>query len=183
MRVEIHNRRYIDVHIRDRGQKALMILSIFTGSVISVMLIVILFWLLYPYKTIDTGPQPYQILGAAPHSFVQGETFTYRYRYDKYTNQIPEVRKQFVDGLVFDASSFGPAIITGKGSGTAFAKVQIPDTLPPGEYFMRILVTYKVNPLRDVTHEYVTEKFTVVPLKTHYDELQDLGIERNSRIK
>jgi hypothetical protein len=38
----------------------------------------------------------------------------------------------------------------------------VPRNLPTGDYYMRTVVTYKINPIRTITFEFSTDKFKVI---------------------
>lgn len=67
----------------------------------------------------------------------------------------------FIDGLVFDRPA---QIVSGvpKGCGTARFRVQVPQTLPAGEYKLIGKNVYHVNVLRDRTVTWETVKFRIV---------------------
>ena len=136
-----------------------------------VFLAVVLFWQFYPYHVIDSRPKPYNIVEPGKTVY-QGGVLSYEYDYEKFLDTPVTVRKQFVDGIIFEA----PSIFTYKpvGEGHVHAQIEIPETLPPGTYHLRITATYKVNPIRSITIENSTEEFTV--LSIHGDAELDEGL-------
>jgi hypothetical protein len=111
----------------------------------------LLFWAFWPYE-------PLKIEYIQPIEFINGEKFTYRMRYVKYSPLAAEIGKQFVDGFVV---SF-PAV-TGNveiGENCTVHELAIPK-LPPGSYYFKWMGTYKVNPIREVTVTARTAKFEV----------------------
>jgi hypothetical protein len=48
------------------------------------------------------------------------------------------------------------------GCHTLIATTLIPQELPPGDYRLRIVKTYHLNPLRDFTLTTETEEFTII---------------------
>jgi hypothetical protein len=132
---------------------------------VAISLAVVAFWLFYPYKTVEVS-QPYEItLPAADetglHIVEQGGILSYRFTFEKFTDVPPTVRRYFIDGLVFDAGTVEPVPVE-MGSGLRVSEVPIPKTLPPGDYFIEAEVVYQVNPIRSITHIFLTEPFTVV---------------------
>ena len=121
----------------------------------------IVYWLVYPYKTIES-PSKYQILTP---TIKVGDNLVYRAYYCKYTNMVPtDVKRQLVDGLIYDlpvstANNFA------KGCRTV--DVSVPMVVPMSlidynqRYYLRITVTYKPNPLRTITVISETEGFTI----------------------
>lgn len=139
-----------------------ILLSIFaygTLALATICLIIVAFWLFYPYKTIEQSPKPFPIVGNT--RVMQGGFVAYKFNYTKHSELQATVHRQFVDGLVF-ASSSDASIGPGQSSGTVQAEIPIPYTLPPGRYKLRITATYQVNPLRTIEVVNETQHFIVV---------------------
>jgi len=120
------------------------------------MFCVFMFWWLYPYQT-STQKQPYEVLTKEIH---QGEMMVYKIDYCKYTDKIPTVSRQFIDGIIY-AVPQGNAQLK-QGCGHATNSIRVPTSLPPGEYYVHATVVWQMNPIRTITKEYETEKFTVL---------------------
>jgi hypothetical protein len=151
-----------------------LLLSIFSyGTILLtlVLLSVVLFWMFYPYNVIESSPKPYKIVESGKTAY-QGGVLSYEYDYTKFIDAPVTVRKQFVDGIIFEC----PSLFTYKplGTGHVHAQIEIPETLPPGHYSLRIIATYKVNPIREIVVENSTEPFTVIEL--HKDAEEDLKL-------
>lgn len=117
---------------------------------------VLMFWWLYPYKT-SIQFQPYKV---SEKVIKQGDLLRYEIDYCKYTNVIPRVERQFIDGIIY-AVPQGNAQLK-RGCGKVMNSIQIPNALPPGNYYVQMSVTFKMNPIRTITKVYVTEKFQVI---------------------
>lgn len=121
------------------------------------ILLLFLFWWIYPYKTIEVSKQPYPVLTPTVQ---QGEMMMYQIDYCKYTEAIATVSKSFVDGIVYAIPE--NSLNLPKGCDSRTTSIIVPKSLPPGNYYLRILGSYKINPIRVITVEYVTEHFDVV---------------------
>lgn len=121
-----------------------------------IILLVFLFWWIFPYKTSEQV-QPYKVLSK---TIKQGELLQYEIDYCKYTDKIPTVERQFVDGIIY-AVPQGNAQIK-EGCGKINNSIKIPHQLPPGNYYIQATVTFKMNPIRTISKVYITEKFNVI---------------------
>jgi len=119
----------------------------------------IIFWLFWPYNPIDISPSPWDII---QHGVLkQGSYLTYHFDYKKNTHDVPVIQTQFEDGIVFQAGDSNSTVIE-PGDGTAYVQIKIPESLPPGQYALRVVRYYKVNPIRTIRIENHTETFEVV---------------------
>jgi hypothetical protein len=125
-------------------------------SAIGLMLL-IGFWLLYPYKTIDFKNLPFPVNKS---EYKPGETLIYTVDYCKYTDVIPAVTRFYVNGVIYLVSS-APAVMKPQGCAITHVQIVIPESLMPDTYSLRISYAYKVNPLRTITMEAITVPFTV----------------------
>ena len=128
--------------------------------IISMMLIILLlgFWLLFPYKIAEYKNVPFPILNE--NKIVKrGDRVRYLIDACKYTTQIPELIKFFVDGVIFETPKTVGVVPFGCNQVTADAYV--PRAIPTGVYSLKMVVKYKVNPIRTIEYTNITEKFTV----------------------
>lgn len=125
------------------------------GIIVAVWFL-LMFWWLYPYKT-TSNIQPYKILNEEVR---QGDLLLYKIDYCKYTNVTPTVNRQFIDGIIYSTPESTAQLK--KGCGRFINSVKIPTTLPPGTYYMKATVTFKMNPIRIISKEFITEQFTVL---------------------
>lgn len=78
------------------------------------------------------------------------------------TRQVPiTLDLFFVDGIMFHALPIQTAGVA-NGCNTSSLHVEIPPTLPAGEYHLHGTIIYHVNFLRDRLVEWDTQKFVVV---------------------
>lgn len=135
--------------------KLLTTMSYFTLILSFLFISLVAYWLLYPYNPI-TFKSPYKI---NTNVVSQGDTLRYTFEYCKHSSQLPEVKREFVDGIIFVSTDSRANVRV--GCGTAISQVYVPDTLPPGEYTLRITVKYQVNPLRVISYIRETNQFKV----------------------
>lgn len=115
-----------------------------------------LFWWLWPYKTADQV-SPYKVL---TKEVKQGELLMYEIEYCKYTDVIPTVQRQFIDGIVYTIPQGNVQIR--KGCGKVINSIVVPAQLPPGEYYLSVRASFRMNPLRTIDKTTISEKFTVI---------------------
>ena len=131
------------------------ILACLGFCLIVIIWLVFMFWWIYPYKT-STQVQPYKVI---THEVKQGELLKYEMEYCKYTTKIPTVERQFIDGIIYTVPQ-GNAQIK-KGCGKIVNSILIPQALPIGTYYVHSTVSWKMNPVRIINQEFITEKFIV----------------------
>lgn len=116
------------------------------------------FWLFYPYKIAEFKNLPFPIVNEGK-VIKRGDRVRYRIDYCKYTNAMPHVTKYFVDGVLFELPQV-PSLVT-KGCGSLISDAYIPKAIPEGNYTIKTVTEYKVNPIRKITIINYTEPFTV----------------------
>lgn len=79
----------------------------------------------------------------------------------KYVDLPAAVNISIVDGIRYTLSERTTNNPPGCTKVTAMS-VQIPPTIPSGEYFIRYIFTYQVNPLREVSVTAESNKFNVI---------------------
>jgi hypothetical protein len=121
-------------------------------------LAIIGFWAFFPYKIIDFNNLPYPVENKVVK---QGGQLKYTVDYCKYTEGMPaEVKREFIDGLVFESSDVRANVTLGCNS--VVVPLNVPLSLPPGKYKLRLTVTYHPNPIREVIFINESEEFVVV---------------------
>lgn len=135
--------------------KSLKYMSIITIIMSFALLALVLYWLLFPYKTIEFNGE----YKTAKTEYIQGEITTYEVDYCKYTNIRPEVTKKFVDGIEF-TSEANKSVFT-QGCRKEIVELKIPETLPQGKYRLVVFLDYIVNPLKTVHIEHKSNWFYV----------------------
>jgi len=144
--------------------KALGAMAYLTLILAAFLIGVVAYWLFYPYKTIELTPTTdFEIVAGVEgeaNVIEQGRTLSYAFAYEKYTDVIPDITRNFVDGIIFQSSVGGMGLK--RGSGFAIVEVRIPRTLPPGRYYLEITREFHMNPLRTIIESDRTEAFTVI---------------------
>jgi hypothetical protein len=129
-------------------------------SFLTVVLLVVAFWLLAPYRTIEFKNEagtPVYVTNKTVYR--QNENGSYTVKFCKYTDMKPTVTKKFEDGIEYTADD--TRAVLDKGCHTQSVSLHIPETLPPGRYRLAIYLDYQVNPLRDIAMEHYSNWFTV----------------------
>lgn len=135
--------------------KLLNYLSYVTLSIAFVFLAVLAYWYFYPYKTIDVKTP----ITVDKSVYNAGDTLTYTVNYCKYINLPATVHRNYVDGVIYNLST----IVTNNPPGCHITHpITTVPNLPSGKYFIRILFSYEVNPIRTITITVETEPFEVV---------------------
>lgn len=131
-------------------------LALIGFGMIVIIWVIFMFWSIYPYKT-TVNKQPYKVINKVVK---QGDLLLYEMDYCKYTNIIPTVHRQFIDGIIYSTPESTAQLK--KGCGIIINSVRVPITLPPGDYYMKAVVTFQVNPIRTISKEFLTEQFKVI---------------------
>lgn len=114
------------------------------------------FWLFYPYKTIEFN----QPLRVNQKEINTGQHLQFNVDYCKYTNLQATVDNIFVDSVIYYTPP-QPSQLT-MGCRKLTYSIYIPRALVPGEYIIKSVYTYRVNPIRTINVTVETETFTIV---------------------
>jgi len=128
------------------------------GTIIIAFLTLILigFWLFYPYKNLTFSQDTFPI---SNHMLSAGGVFTYTADYCKKGNFTTEVSRAFNDGVLYSM----PSMFANNPSGCRTNNVVIETpNLPAGEYRLRIVYRYFPNPIRTIEIVKYTDIFTIV---------------------
>ncbi len=129
------------------------------GTIFLALLLIFIvgFWLLYPYKPLVLNTPKFKVLTPIVK---QGGVLQYVSDYCKYMKLSATTTRSFVNGIIYNV----PSIDTNRPCGcfkTTF-QVDIPKELPVGKFYMHLIYKYKVNPIRTIVVEQNTEEFTVI---------------------
>jgi hypothetical protein len=117
------------------------------------------YWLVYPYKPLYIDKTTGVILNE--NRTVEGNGYLLvKAKYCKKVNIASEVTTTFIDGFVYTTMpnvSYLP-----KGCADTIFQVHVPKSLPSGEYYIRQVYRYQVNPIRKVEVVVSSEKFNVI---------------------
>jgi hypothetical protein len=111
----------------------------------------------YPYKTADFQ-LPFKILNENK-TVVRGDRLRYEITYCKYTTMHPDLTKFFIDGVIYETPKV-PGVAE-QGCRTEVADVYVPKAIPPGNYTLKTVAIYHVNPIRNIEIVNYTEQFTI----------------------
>jgi hypothetical protein len=113
------------------------------------------FWAVYPYKPLKINEEPLHVIKKE----VKDEVY-YVLDYCKNTDKPVSITNRFIDGVVFvvpDVRAFNK-----RGCEKITIVLDVPKVLPPGEYYIEVVYTYQMNPIREVTVETRTENFRIL---------------------
>lgn len=122
------------------------------------LIILISYWLLYPYNPIVFNNLPYKVDSKMVRA---GGLLSYNVDYCKYNNLIPQFTKSFVNGIIYIVPPEG-AVVKPSGCHVVKIVITIPETLPPDTYILKISYRYQVNPIRTVDVMAQSEPFKVI---------------------
>jgi hypothetical protein len=114
------------------------------------------FNILYPYPTICVK-SPAPVLNSTVHP---GETLQVVVDYAKYTDKPCTVSRQFIDDIVYTLPDYVSNYETGSHKKISYS-TKVPESLPPGIYYVKVTLVYEFPPFRTITYTYNTGKFTV----------------------
>lgn len=135
------------------------IISLFTVTVGLILSLIVSFWILYPYKEIEFKNNIAKVVND-DNEVESGGYLIYQIEYCKYSDNIPEITRHFVDGLIYTVPS-EISVIQKVGCGNANIQIYIPKNLPKGTYYISSTYRFRVNPIRNIDYTITTEKFTV----------------------
>jgi hypothetical protein len=119
--------------------------------------LLVLFWLLYPYKTLEVNNSPYPVT----QEVRKGSSVMFEMDYCKYTNKPVTIARRYVDGIIYVVPNLVSAY-NEKGCRVSLITEDVPENLPEGEYTMVFFYTYQVNPIREITVSASTQTFKIV---------------------
>jgi len=127
---------------------------IFVGVVIGVTFI---FWLTYPYKTIEFNTEVAKVRNKQVE---RGEYLYYEIDYCKYTSKEAKLTRSFIDGVKYDIPD-GYSDVE-KGCAVKVIQIYIPKGIGTGTYMIKQVRHYQVNPIRAIDVAHFTEQFEVI---------------------
>lgn len=121
------------------------------------LMLLVGFWMLYPYKTLTFKTSKYPVLN---RSVVSGTSLSFISDYCKYIDLTATTSREFVDGVIYPV----PETITNreKGCKNVIVTVPVPQELPSGKFHLLIHYVYRVNPLRTIVVNHETEEFNII---------------------
>ena len=139
-------------------QKLWNFMSTLIVALLILIVLVVTFWMVYPYKVAEFKNIPFPIVNENSE-VKRGDRIRYEIDYCKYTEDTPMLTKYFVDGVVFGTPK-SPSVVP-IGCGKIISDAYVPKALPAGEYSLEIIAEYKVNPIRTIQFINYTQQFIV----------------------
>lgn len=130
--------------------------SYLTMGVTLIFIIVIFFWLNYPYKILEFKDKKFPVL---TKTVKRGGVLQYVSRYCKYMDIPAKLTRSFVNGFVFST----PPIQTNRdcGCNEVIISVPVPSETPVGIQHIQNLYDYEPNPIRHIYIKQISEDFIV----------------------
>ena len=115
------------------------------------------YWLMYPYKPVVYNNLPQKV---NKQVYKVGETLELEVDFCRYSPIVPEIKRSFVDGVIYNLhSTVSPTDEVG-----CFVRqvgITVPQTLNPGIYHITTNFRYRVNPIRVIEIMVESEHFEV----------------------
>lgn len=140
-------------------KKLVYFLNIIVLIIAFVFVAINIYWLVFPTKVVEFNQNPMPVVNPDKEVYAGGE-LQYVADVCKYVDKEATATTSFVDGVVWSTGTQVTKKFVGCTSKIQVA--QVPKNLPTGEYKYRILLVYKLNPIRTETFVIETEKFLVV---------------------
>lgn len=121
------------------------------------------YWMMWPYEVLTVYPAGTQTpMRVNAKQYHAGERVFWRYYVEHHTDGVHvEERRELIDGTV---TQYAPtSSFTQVGLDVHQTYVKLPDYTPPGWYHVKVVMTFHINPLRDIVVSRSTENFQVVP--------------------
>ena len=141
----------------NRKDKSITILLFVSLGISFIFVLLVLFWVLFPYKPLSINNHPYPVI---TKEVKKGDALLFKMDYCKYTDKKATVTRRFIDSLLYVMPDI--TAVNEMGCRRQLVSEEIPQNLPAGEYIMDFYYTYKVNPIREVTVHAHTQKFQVI---------------------
>lgn len=139
--------------------------SKYTEWVLNLMLLLMLafvgilvYWSFHTYEILTPLEGNYQL---SREEYKRGDVLEIRFHICKNTSIRERVFGRFVDGVIFSVPDNQSNFDIGCYD-TFITSVNIPSTLPSGNYYYEEKVVYEVNPIRTVEYVFRTPGFRVI---------------------
>lgn len=118
------------------------------------------FWsLLWPFNLLDSHEGAWNITN--PGKVVHyGETAMIQWRGCRHTDLPAHIDTELRGNILLSLPPRVSTTVPGCQT-VGFPIVHVGPEIPPGRYHARVIITFRVNPLRDVQYVYETDVFTV----------------------
>lgn len=116
------------------------------------------FWWLVPYNPLEIE-SPLIVLNE-DKTVVAGEFLRYSCVFQKNTPIKPTIHRRLIDGIVYSFPNSRPT--NPVGSNNLVCSLEIPASIPAGDYILDTSACYQMNPIREVCVDYQTEEFKII---------------------
>ena len=119
------------------------------------LLVLFIYWSIYPYK-----PLTLSNIKLNKTEVNRGEHLQVSFDYCKTVDLSADMYITFIDGVIYNT----PPQVSNlpKGCGSGVISIYVPRALPTGEFMLKGVFKYKVNPIRSVEANGLTEKFIIL---------------------
>jgi hypothetical protein len=138
-------------------QRALLIMSSITFSLITVMLVLYCYWMFWPNQVMKTTG----IAQTNRLKYYPGENLDYTFKYCKFRPIVGTVTRALVDGTRTTFNTIQSDLPAGCHE-PWICSLRIPRNTPQGIYHLEITGEYKVNPLRTEINRLRSNDFEVI---------------------
>lgn len=121
-----------------------------------VLLMVVGYWMFYPYNPLEIKSEPMKVL--TPQVKAK-DSFFFEIDYCKNMDLPAEITRTLIDTVIYNIPSF--TANNELGCHKIIATAEIPN-IPTGTYYYRIKFDYEVNPIRHILIVAETETFEIV---------------------
>lgn len=133
------------------------ILAMIFLSLAGVFLLTIIYWTVYPYRTIEFNTEVAKVHNKQVE---RGEYLYYEIDYCKYTDNEAKLTRSFIDGVKYDIPD-GYSDVE-KGCAVKVIQIYIPRGIGTGTYMIKQVRHYEVNPIKAIDVIHFTEQFEVI---------------------
>lgn len=152
--------------LRHKARHVYLNFVLIFGSILGVILLVMLYWLLRPYDNIsftpfETNQTEYRngdVISMTDEFCWDGTPFTVRRFFVSPISKISAGTVEFPNGYALPAveEKFG------QGCAPSTVRVDIPPSIPPGEWAIAYEVSFRANPVRTIELSNTSNTFTVL---------------------
>jgi len=136
-------------------KKLLPYLAYLTIAITFGLVSLFIYWGVYPYN-----PLVLSNVKLDRTEVSRGEHILISAEYCKNTDKPADLFITFIDGIIYNTS---PQVIDlPKGCSKTTLSVYIPKALPTGEFMLRGVFRYHVNPIRNIDVNHLSGKFTII---------------------
>jgi len=126
-----------------------------TIGIALILIVTFLYWSLFPYQ-----PLVLSNIKLNKTEVIRGEHLQISFDYCKSVNLSADMYITFIDGIIYNT----PPQVSNlpKGCSSSVLSVYVPRALPTGEFMLKGVFKYKVNPIRSVEANGLTQKFIIL---------------------